>query len=56
MDWWEFPFGFNGLNTHDDVFSKARGLNLGLSLHLQPVAVRASSKGSGESEHSCRLA
>ena len=37
------------INAHVDVFSKARGLNVGLSLHLHPCLVYASSKGSGES-------
>ena len=35
------------LNTHTDVFSKERGLQFGLSLHLYPFIVYASSEGSG---------
>ena len=37
------------INTHDDVYSKVRGLNFGVSLHLHPHYAYASSKDSGES-------
>ena len=36
------------LNTHSDISSGARGLNLNLSLHLHPCFVYVSSKGSSE--------
>ena len=36
------------LKTHGDVSSMARGQNYGLSLHLHPYFVYASSKGSDE--------
>ena len=36
------------LNAHSDVSSRARGLNFGLSLHLHPYFVYASSEDSGE--------
>ena len=38
------------------VSGKARDLNFGLSLHLHPYFVCASSEGSGESAHVRRLA
>ena len=38
-----------------DISSKGRGLNFGLSLHLHPYFVYASSKGSGESAYKSRL-
>ena len=44
------------LNAHAEVFSGARGLNFGLSLHLHPYFVYASSEGSGESAQARRLA
>ena len=34
------------INAHANVCSEARGLNLGLSLHLHPYFVNASSEGS----------
>ena len=44
------------LSAHAFVSSKARNLNFGLSLHLNPNFVYASSNGSGESVHMRRLA
>ena len=44
------------INTHDDMISYPRGLNFILSLHLHPYFVYVSRKGSGESDHMCRLA
>ena len=38
-----------------ELSSEARGLNFGLSLHLNPNFLYASSEGSGESEHMYRL-
>ena len=43
------------INAHAVVSSGARGLNFGLSLHLHPYFVYASSKGSGKSAHKGRL-
>ena len=42
------------LNTHADISYGARGLNYGLSLHLHPYFVRASSEGFGESGRLCK--
>ena len=39
------------INAHADIFSIARSLNFGLSLHLHPFFVYASSEGFGESAH-----
>ena len=39
------------INTHADVSSKARGLNLDLRLHLQAYFLYVSSEGSGKSVH-----
>ena len=36
------------INAHDDVFSKVRGLHFGLSLHLKPYFVHASSEEAGK--------
>ena len=44
------------INARADVSSETRGLNFGLSLHLQPCFVYASREGSGESAHMRRLA
>ena len=44
------------MNAHTDVFSGDRGLKFGLSLHLYPYFLYASSEGSGESAHMRRLA
>ena len=44
------------INAHPDVFKEARGLYFGLSLHLHPYFMYASSEGSGESAHMRRLA
>ena len=45
------------LNINAHIFSRARGLNLGLSLHKYPYFVNASSKGSGETAlHICKCA
>ena len=46
------------LNINADIFSRARGLNLGLSLHKYTYFVNAKSKGSGETAQMkmCRLA
>ena len=38
-------------NTHAYISSGAKGLNFGLSLHLHPYFVYASSKSSSESAH-----
>ena len=43
-------------NIHADVSSRARGINCGLSLHLYPCFVNASSGGLGESAYLRRLA
>ena len=40
---------------HVQLFSKSRELNVGLSLHLHPYFVNASSEGSGKSAHLHRL-
>ena len=37
------------INADTDISSKVRGLNFGLSLHLHPYFLNASSKGSGKS-------
>ena len=47
----EFP-----LNAHADVFSGAKGLNFGMSLHLYPYFGYASIEGSGEVAHLRRFA
>ena len=39
------------LDAHADVFSEARGLKFGPSLHLQPCFVYLGSNGSGEFVH-----
>ena len=39
------------INANADVFSTARGLNFGLSLHLHPYYAHACSEGTGESAH-----
>ena len=44
------------INTHADVDSEVRGLNVGLSLYLHAYFVYASSKASGGSAHMHRLA
>ena len=44
------------LNPYFEISSWARGLNCGQSLNLHPYFMYASSKGSGESAHLCRLA
>ena len=44
------------LNAHADVFSGARGLNFGMSLHLNPYFGYASIEGSGEAAHLRRFA
>ena len=36
------------INAHADVYSKARGLNFGLSLYLHPCFMYTSCEGSGE--------
>ena len=41
--------------AHADVSSRARGQIYGLSLHLYPYFVYASSEGSGESTHMLNL-
>ena len=41
--------------TNAEVSNGARGLNFGLSLYLHPYFMDASSEGSGESGHMCRL-
>ena len=38
-----------------DIFSGARGLNFGLSLHIQTYFMHASSEGSDEPGHLCRF-
>ena len=43
-------------NAHVDVLNVARGLTVGLLLHLYPYFVYASSEDSGESTHMRRLA
>ena len=43
------------LNAHADISGKAVGLNVSLSIHSLLNFVYASSKGSGESAHLCRL-
>ena len=44
------------INTHAGVSNGARSLQFGLSLHLHPFFVYASSEDSGESAHMRRLA
>ena len=44
------------LDAHADIFSRTRGLNFGLSLHLHSNFVYASKEGSSESTHLRRLA
>ena len=44
------------INAHADISSNVRGLDFGLSLHLHPCFMYASSKGSGESLLICRPA
>ena len=44
------------MNPHADTTSGSKGLKFGLSLHLYPYSVYASSKGSEESAHLCTLA
>ena len=39
------------VNAYADIFSGARGLKFGLSLHLHPYFVYVSSKGSGGSSY-----
>ena len=39
------------INAATDVYSVAKGLNLGLSLYLHPYFVYVSREGSGESVH-----
>ena len=43
-------------NAHADVSSGARDLKFGTCFHLHPYFVRASSEGSGETEHLHSLA
>ena len=43
------------LNTHSNVSSGARGLNFALSLNQHPYFMYASSEGSEELAHMCRL-
>ena len=43
------------INAHADATREARGLKFGLSLHLHPYFVYASTEGSGESVHMHRL-
>ena len=38
-------------NLHSDIFSRAGGLNFGLSLHLHPYIAYAGSEGSDKSVH-----
>ena len=56
---WEFVTYHMCLNSHiENVHSYlvgTNGLNFGLSLHLCPVFQYASSEGSGETMHMCRL-
>ena len=43
------------LSAYADVSSGARGLIFGLSLRLHPYFMYASSEGSSETAHLCRL-
>ena len=45
----------HSLNSHADVYSLARGLKFGLSVHLHHYFVYASCEGSGQSVHLYRL-
>ena len=44
------------LNAHADISREVSNLNFGLGLHLHPYFVYATSQGSGQSLHMCRLA
>ena len=45
---------YKGLKAHADVWSRATGLTLGLSLHLLRYSVSRRSGGYGETEHMSR--
>ena len=44
------------IKTHAGILSKAKGLNFGPSIHLQPYFVYVNRVGSGKSAHMCRYA